>query len=132
MGWGVDVGGKVTGVGVGSGVGNVMAVGVGWGVGVGGKVTGVGVGSGVGNVMAVGVGWGVDVGGKVTGVGVGSGVGNWIGVDVGIAVSAALMRSSARRSISSDDGPHPATVVIESARTTKIGNAPSVRILEAL
>ena len=89
--------GNAKGVGVGSGVGKTMAVAVGSGVG---KVTGVAVGSGVGSAMGVGVGSGV---GKVMGVAVGSarGAGN---PATAVAIFAVVVAS-----ISSAEGPHPAT-----------------------
>ena len=101
--------GKVTGVAVGSGVGNAKGVGVGSGVG---KTMAVGVGSGVGKVTGVAVGTGV---GSAMGVGVGSGVGKVMGAAVGSAMGAGKPATAVAifavvvASISSAEGPHPAT-----------------------
>ena len=78
-----------------------------------GSAMGVAVGSGVGKTMAVGVGSGM---GSAMGVGVGSGVGKVMGVAVGSAIGERATRRPPSRSlpssfasISSAEGPHPAT-----------------------
>ena len=82
-------------------------VAVGWGVGVEGKVIGVTVGRGVGNVCGVGTEIGVIVGGRIIGVAVGCGVLVGLEVSVGISAISVPTLASTSRSISLSARRHP-------------------------